>query len=122
MPYCKYEELNIFIHASTLINTAEDLIQMVPIVEAAKYDELDDGAEHDAAEGGEHDSQEERSGKLHQGGREKRAQHVEGAMRQIDQVHDAEDERQPGGDQEQHDAELKAIQELFDQEQEVHRR
>ena len=35
-------------------------------------------------------------------------------MRQVDQVHDAEDQGQPGRHQEQHDAELDAVQHLFD--------
>ena len=44
------------------------------------------------------------------------ADHVERAMGEIDHAHDAEDQRQAGGQQEQHDAELHAVQRLFDQE------
>ena len=35
-------------------------------------------------------------------------------MRQVDHVHDAEHERQPGGEQEQHQPELQAVQRLFE--------
>ena len=37
-------------------------------------------------------------------------------MRQVDQVHDAEDQRQARGEQEQHQAELKAVQRLLEEE------
>jgi hypothetical protein len=37
-------------------------------------------------------------------------------MREVDHVHDAEDERQSGRHQEQHDAELKAVQKLLKRE------
>jgi hypothetical protein len=42
-------------------------------------------------------------------------------MRQIDQVHDAEHQRQPGRHQEQHDAELQPVQPLLDKQQRAHR-
>ena len=42
--------------------------------------------------------------------------HVERAMREIDDVHDAEDERQSRRQQEQHDAELHAVQKLLERE------
>ena len=38
-------------------------------------------------------------------------------MRQVDQVHDAEDERQPGRQQEQEQPKLQTVQALFDQQQ-----
>ena len=44
------------------------------------------------------------------------ADHVERAMREVDQPHDAEDQRQPRRHQEQHDAELQAVQQLLDEE------
>ena len=43
------------------------------------------------------------------------AQHVERAVRQVDEVHDAEDQRQPGGEQEQQQAELQAVEALLDE-------
>jgi hypothetical protein len=37
-------------------------------------------------------------------------------MRKIDHVHDAEHQRQPGGEQEQHETELQAVEGLFEDE------
>ena len=47
-------------------------------------------------------------------------QHIHRAMRQVDQVHDAEHERQSGGHQEQHDAELNAVEHLFNEQRGRH--
>ena len=41
------------------------------------------------------------------------ADHVKGAVRQVDDAHDAEDQRQPGRQQKEHDAELNAVQRLL---------
>ena len=41
-------------------------------------------------------------------------------MGEVDQVHDPEDERQPGGQEEEHDAELEAVQNLDEEEDGVH--
>jgi len=38
-------------------------------------------------------------------------------MRQIDEVHDAENQRQPSGQQEQKQTELQAVQTLFEKEE-----
>ena len=58
---------------------------------------------------------EEAAGQRREGRGEIGAQHVERAVRQVDQVHDAEDQRQPGRQQEQQQAELHAVEALFDQ-------
>ena len=57
----------------------------------------------------------EAAGPGREGGGEIGADHVERAVRQIDQVHDAEDERQPGRQQEQQQAELQSVQALLDE-------
>jgi hypothetical protein len=44
-----------------------------------------------------------------------RAQHVERPVRKIDEVHDAEHEGQPRGQQEQEQAELQPVQTLLDE-------
>ena len=44
------------------------------------------------------------------------ADHVERAMGEVDHAHDAEDQRQPGREQEQHHAELQAVEQLFENE------
>jgi hypothetical protein len=43
-------------------------------------------------------------------------------VRQIDQAHHAKDQRQAGGHQKQHDAELKSVEQLFDDQGEVGKR
>ena len=57
----------------------------------------------------------EAAGPGREGRREIGAQHVERAMREIHQVHDAEDEREAGGEQEQQQPELQTVQALFDE-------
>jgi hypothetical protein len=52
--------------------------------------------------------------------REIGAQHVEGAVREVDHAQDAEHERQPGRDQEQHEPVLHGVQELHGEGGEVH--
>ena len=42
------------------------------------------------------------------------------AMREVDHVHDAEDQRQPGGDQEQQDAELQPVERLLEKKDRRH--
>jgi hypothetical protein len=42
-------------------------------------------------------------------------------VRQVDHVHDAEDQRQPGGEQEQHQAELQPVERLLEDEDAGHR-
>jgi len=42
-------------------------------------------------------------------------------MREVDEVHDPEDEREPGRDQEQRHAELEPVERLLDKEEEGHR-
>ena len=63
--------------------------------------------------GGEH----EVAGQQREGRHEIGADHVERAVRQIDQVHDAEDQRQAGRQQEQQQPELQAVQALFQKQQ-----
>ncbi len=61
----------------------------------------------------EHRADDEATGPGREGRGEIGADHVERAVRQIDQVHDAEDQRQPGRQQEQQQAELQAVQALL---------
>ena len=63
----------------------------------------------------EHGADDEASGQGREGGGEIGADHVERAVRQVDQVHDAEDQRQPGRKQEQQQPELQTVQALFDE-------
>ena len=53
-------------------------------------------------------------------GGEVRADHVQRAVREVDHVHDPEHERQPGGEQEQHQPELQAVQGLLEEQDSGH--
>ena len=68
---------------------------------------------------GEHGEQEGAGGGLRRGAGEG-ADHVERAVREVDEVHDAEDERQARRHQEQHHAELHAVQKLLGDERKGH--
>jgi len=50
-----------------------------------------------------------------------RAHHVERPVGEVHQVHDAEDEREARGHEEQHHAELEPVQRLLEDEKEIHR-
>ena len=54
-------------------------------------------------------------------GRQISAQHVLDAVRQIDEIHDAEYQRQAGRDQEQQHAKLQAVEDLDQKERGGHR-
>ncbi len=67
------------------------------------------------AENRQNHGEDEASGQDGEGGGEIGAQHVERAMRQVDEVHDAEHQRQPGGQQKQQHAQLHAVEALLDE-------
>ncbi len=88
-------------------------------VDALQQQRLDQRAEHrDGERGDEHAAPEaERAASKHldQRPREVRAQHVERAVREVDDAGDAEDQRQAGGDEEQRRRAGEAGQELREQ-------
>ncbi len=93
---------------------------MIEVVAAIKLADRDQLGRHSGQEGrGQRQQRAEReaSRERHEGGGEIGPQHVERAMRQIDEVHDAEDQRQAGGEQEQQQTELQAVQTLFEEEE-----
>ena len=83
---------------------------MTAAVEPAYRDHLeyhaDDQRGGDRQNGAEHEA----VGPRRKRGREISAEHIERAVRQIDQIHDAEDQRQAGRQEEQQHAELDAVQ------------
>ena len=87
---------------------------MIALIERAKHDDLDCDADDDGngERGGK--AEEERAGRGETRRGDIGADHVERAMREIDQIHDAEDQGQPGRHQEQHDAKLNPVQHLLD--------
>ena len=78
----------------------------------------DDFQRHAGGGGGEqreHGAEHKTAGDGREGRGEIGAQHVERAVRQVDQIHDAEDQRQPGGQQKQQHSELHAVETLLDE-------
>ena len=94
----------------------EHLVEVVAAVEAAEDDDLDERAgEGGGGEGGD-EREEEVAGGGGGGGGGEGADHVEAAVGEVDEAHDAEDQGQAGGHQEEHGAELEAVQDLLDEE------
>src|SRR5690606_30030909 len=71
---------------------------------------------------GDGDRQQEGTEVQGQGRAEECADHVQSAVGKVDEVHDAEDERQPGRHQEQQHAELNSVQQLDQYQAAVHTR
>ncbi len=95
------------------------MVEMIAAIEAAQRNHLHDHADqkrcHERKEGAENET----VGHRREGGGEIGAEHVERPVRQIDEIHDAENERQACGKQKQQQAELQPVQALFDKQQHV---
>ena len=94
---------------------AEHVVEMVAAVERPDRDHLQRHADQQRRDQRQQRTEHEAAGQRREGRGEIGADHVERAVRQIDQVHDAEDQRQAGRQQEQQHAELDAVEALFDQ-------
>src|SRR2546422_11576188 len=86
----------------------------MPAAQPAKEQWLDREAESADEQWREEQAEPELAGALHHRERDVRAEHVEGAVREVDHVHHPEDERQPGGEDEKQGAERDAVQRLLD--------
>jgi hypothetical protein len=89
---------------------------VVALVELPEQRQFEHQAEHGGPGHPDAQPDPERIGRLRGGSDEVSAHHVQRTVGQVDAVHDAEDERQPGGEQEQHEAELQAVEGLFEDE------
>ena len=78
-----------------------------------------DHFQHHARDGGGDERQDraehETIGQACEGGGEIGAEHVERAVRQIDEIHDPKNERQPGREQKQQHPKLHAVEALLDE-------
>ncbi len=83
---------------------------MTAAVEPAYRDHFERHAGHQRRGDRENGAEHEAVGPRRKRGGEIGAEHIERAVRQIDQIHDAEDQRQPGRQEEQQHAELDAVQ------------
>ena len=95
---------------------AKHLIEVLAPVERAQRGHLQERPEQRGRRHREQQPEHEAVQPGREGGGQIGAHHVERAVGEVDQVHDAEHQGQPGGDQEQHDAELQPVQRL-DQDQ-----
>jgi hypothetical protein len=94
----------------------QHLIEVIARVEFPHHDIFDDHAGERRGREAGGNGQKERAGEFRRRRGRVGADHVERAMREIDDAHDAEHERQSRRQQEQHDAELHAVQSLFENE------
>ena len=93
------------------------MVEVITPIEPAQRHHLDRHADHERGDEGEQRPGEEAAGQRREGGGEIGADHVERAVRQVDEIHDPEHQRQPGRKQEQQQPELQAVQALFDEQQ-----
>ena len=94
----------------------QHLGQMIAVIERAQRHDLEHDADDHRGRNGDDDRQDERARPLIDGRGEIGPQHVKRAVGQVHHVHDPEHERQPGRDEEEEDAELNAVQRLFEYE------
>ena len=91
------------------------MIEMIAAIKPAHGDHLHRHADHSVATSASTRAEHEAAGPGRQGGGEIGADHVERAVRQIDQVHDAEHQRQSRRQQKQQQSELQPVQALLDE-------
>ena len=91
------------------------MIEVVAPVEPPDGDDFEHHAGDKRSGHREDHGDNEAAGHDREGRGEIGAEHVQRAVRQIDQVHDAEDQRQAGRQQKQQHAELHAVQALLEE-------
>ena len=94
---------------------------MIAIVETAEDDNLEQKSEPQRGWQREGEPEPEASGPGHEHRGEIGADHILDAMREVDEIHHPEHERQARGDQEQQQPQLQAVQDLNDQKRARHR-
>ena len=96
------------------------MIEMIAAVKMSQRHEFQHDAQEQRRAERQDNPKNEIPGPRHEGRGKIGPHHVERTMRQIDQVHDAEYQRQPRREQKQQQAELQSVQELFDDKQHRH--
>lgn len=92
----------------------QHLVQMIAAVELADHQRLDGKAGEGSGAKGCGNAEPEAARLPCYPGARIGAHHVERPMGEVDHPHDAENQRQPGRQQKQHDAVLKAVQQLLE--------
>ena len=93
----------------------DDVIEVVAVIELPEHHEFEQQPEGERGGEREHERRQKVAGEGVEGHREIGAQHVLDAVRQVDEVHHAEHQREAGRDQEQQDAELQPVEDLNDE-------
>src|SRR4029077_8793674 len=99
----------------------DHLIEVIAVVEVAENQKFQQQAEEERGGERQHQRKEEISHQSVESHGEIGAEHILHAMRQIDEIHHAEHERQAGCDQEQKNAELQAVEDLDQKKRGGHR-
>ena len=98
----------------------EHLVEMVALVQHRQTQTIGGSGHQKHPERCHDDPHQKRLGEAVRGCCEIGAQHVQHAVRQVDEAHDAEHQRESGCQQKEQDAELKSVQELRNEQ--AHRR
>ncbi len=101
---------------------AQHLREMVSPVEPPQHRHLQQHADRRRGERAAREADPERARRRGDGRDQVGAHHVERAVRQVDHVHDAEHQREAGGQQEQHQPELQAVERLLEKQEPRHAR
>ena len=91
------------------------MVEMIAAIKPAHRNHLHRHADDQGRDQPKDDREHEAAGERREGRGEIGADHVERAVRQIHEIHDPENQRQTGRQQEQQQAELEAVQELLDE-------
>ena len=88
------------------------MIQMITGIEVPDHDDLGQDADQHHDGYCQQDAKNEGIKGKHKARADEGADHVERPVRQVDEVHDAEDQRQSGGEQKQQHTQLQAVHQL----------
>ena len=100
--------------------SGDDLIEVVAVIEVPEHQEFEQQTEGERSEQRQHQCAEEVADHAVKRHSEIGAEHILGAVRQIDEIHHAEHQREAGRDQEQKNAELQSVQDLDEEERACH--
>ena len=98
----------------------QNLVHVITPVKMANQQEFKQKPAGECDRNGQHDADKEIACQRCQAGRGIGADHYLRAMRQKDEIHDAEYQRQTGRNQEKHNARLKAVEHLLEQKRDCH--
>ncbi|MNE49104.1 hypothetical protein D3C80_1436020 [compost metagenome] len=98
----------------------QHLVEVVALVQRLHQEALDQHAEADGQRHGEEDGEEQVADQRGQPPGQVGADHVQGAVGQVDDVHDAEDQRETAGDQKQQQPVLQTVHGLDENAGQLH--